>query len=55
MRLDDLEKSSNIEDRRGESGGGGGGFGLPIGGGGLGLVLLICLIIFFMGGFRSRN
>ena len=38
MRWEDLEQSSNIEDRRGESGGGGGGgFGLPIGGGGLGL------------------
>ena len=38
MRLDDFEQSSNIEDRRGDSGGGGGGgFGLPIGGGGLGI------------------
>jgi hypothetical protein len=37
---------------------GGGGFyfgGPAIGGGGLGLVLLICLVIFFMGGFRSKN
>ena len=30
MRLDDLEQSNNVEDRRGQSGGGGG-FGLPIG------------------------
>ena len=41
MRWEDLEQSSNIEDRRGESGyvaGGGGGLGgIPIGGGGLGL------------------
>src|SRR5271163_709510 len=43
MRLDDLEKSSNIEDRRGESGGGGGGFGLPIGGGGLGIGTIVVL------------
>ena len=36
---------------------GGGGFywgGPAYGGGGLGLVLLVCLIIFLMGGFRSR-
>ena len=37
MRWEDLEQSSNIEDRRGEQGGGGGGFGMPIGGGGLGI------------------
>src|SRR5580704_3900920 len=42
MRLDDLEKSGNIEDRRGESGGGGG-FGLPIGGGGLGIGAIVVL------------
>jgi predicted metalloprotease len=42
MRLDDLEKSSNVEDRRGDSGGGGG-FGLPIGGGGLGIGTIIIL------------
>jgi predicted metalloprotease len=42
MRLDDLDKSSNIEDRRGESGGGGG-FGLPIGGGGLGIGTIVVL------------
>jgi hypothetical protein len=37
-------------------GGGGFYFGGPvIGGGGLGLVLLICLIIYFVGGFRSRT
>jgi uncharacterized protein len=44
MRLDDTEQSSNIEDRRGESGGGGGGgFGLPIGGGGLGIGTIVVL------------
>ena len=44
MRLDDMEQSSNIEDRRGESyGGGGGGFGLPIGGGGLGIGTIVVL------------
>lgn len=37
-------------------GGGGFFFGGPmIGGGGLGLVLLICLVIYFMGGFRSSK
>ncbi|HLH87944.1 MAG TPA: neutral zinc metallopeptidase [Xanthobacteraceae bacterium] len=37
MRWEDLEQSSNIEDRRGEGGYvGGGGGGFPIGGGGLG-------------------
>jgi len=37
---------------------GGGGFyfgGPAIGGGALGAVLLICLVVYFMGGFRSRN
>src|ERR1700681_3749293 len=43
MRLDDLEKSSTIEDRRGESGGGGGGFGLPMGAGGLGIGTIVVL------------
>src|SRR5690348_11826186 len=44
MRWEDLEQSSNIEDRRGESySGGGGGFGLPIGGGGLGLGTIVVL------------
>jgi hypothetical protein len=37
-------------------GGGGFYFGGPvIGGSGLGLVLLICLVIFFMGGFRTSK
>ena len=42
MRWEDLEQSSNIEDRRGE-GGGGGGFGMPVGGGGLGLGTIVVL------------
>ena len=37
-------------------GGGGFYFGGPvIGGSGLGLVLLVCLIVYFMGGFRPRS
>ena len=37
-------------------GGGGFYFGGPvIGGGGLGLVLVICLIIYFVGGFRAKT
>jgi len=48
MRLDDIDESDNIEDRRGSSGGFGGGFGgggggLPIGGGGLGIGTIILL------------
>jgi hypothetical protein len=43
MRLDDLPESSNIEDRRGESGGGGGFGGMPIGGGGLGIGTIVVL------------
>ena len=45
MRLDDLQESGNVEDRRGDSGGGGGGggFGLPIGGGGLGVGTIVVL------------
>jgi hypothetical protein len=37
---------------------GGGGFyfgGPAIGGSGLGLILLICLVIYFMGGFRGSK
>jgi hypothetical protein len=37
---------------------GGGGFyigGPAFGGGGIGLILLICIIIYLMGGFRSKN
>jgi predicted metalloprotease len=41
MRLDDLPESSNIEDRRGESGGGFG--GMPVGRGGLGLGTIVVL------------
>jgi len=37
-------------------GGGGFYFGGPvIGGSGLGLILLICLVVFLMGGFRTRT
>jgi hypothetical protein len=37
-------------------GGGGFYFGGPVvGGGGLGFILLVCLIIFMMGGFRTRK
>src|SRR5438309_6195054 len=45
MRLDDLQESGNVEDRRGEGGfgGGGGGFGIPIGGGGLGIGTIVIL------------
>ena len=45
MRLDDLQESGNVEDRRGDSGGGGGGggFGIPIGGGGLGVGTIVIL------------
>src|SRR5450759_4586425 len=37
---------------------GGGGFylgGPAIGGGGIGLILVICLIIYLVGGFRTKN
>src|SRR5476649_709796 len=45
MRWDDLPRSDNIEDRRGEDGGdsGRGGFNLPIGGGGLGIGTVVVL------------
>src|SRR5438046_2936592 len=43
MRWDELPRSDNIEDRRGEDGGGGGGGGFPIGGGGLGIGGIIVL------------
>ena len=37
-------------------GGGGFYFGGPvIGGSGLGLILAICLIVYFLGGFRTKN
>jgi hypothetical protein len=49
MRWEDLEQSSNVEDRRDEGGyvaGGGGGGGFPIGGGGMGLgtIAVIALV-----------
>ena len=44
MRLDDIEESGNVEDRRGQSGGmGGGGFGMPMRSGGLGFGTMIIL------------
>ncbi len=51
MRLDNSEQSSNIEDRRGDSGGfGGGGFGLPIGGGlGIGTIVVLGVIGWALG------
>jgi hypothetical protein len=37
-------------------GGGGFYFGGPVyGGSGIGLILLVCLIVFLMGGFRTRE
>jgi predicted metalloprotease len=52
MRLDESEQSSDIEDRRGDSGGfgGGGGFGLPIGGGlGIGTIVVLGIIGWALG------
>jgi len=44
MRWDELPRSDNIEDRRGEDGqSGGGGFGFPIGGGGIGIGTVVVL------------
>jgi predicted metalloprotease len=44
MRWDELPRSDNVEDRRGEEGGGGGGgFGMPIGRGGLGIGTIVVL------------
>jgi predicted metalloprotease len=42
MRLDDLQESSNVEDRR-DGGGYGGGGGFPIGGGGIGIGTIVVL------------
>lgn len=44
MRLDDIQESDSIEDRRGE-GGGGGGFRMPGGGGGLGFGAIALLTV----------
>jgi uncharacterized protein len=43
MRLDDLQESSNVEDRRDGGGGYGGGGGFPIGGGGIGVGTIVVL------------
>jgi uncharacterized protein len=45
MRLDQLPRSENVEDRRGEVGGGGGGFRIPGGRGGLGIGTIIVLVL----------
>ena len=56
MRLDDIRRSSNIEDRRNGGGGGsglggGGGPRLPLRGrGGLAMIVVVLLLIFFGGG-----
>jgi len=56
MKLDDLEESDNVEDRRSEGGGGGGGFsfgggggGIPLGGKGLALVAVVAVVMLIMG------
>jgi len=55
MRLDNIEESENVEDRRGEGGydggGGGGGFGFPGGRGGLGFgtIALLTLVGWALG------
>jgi len=53
MRWEDLEQSSNIEDRRGEGGyvGGGGFGGMPIGGGGMGLGTIAVIVLIGWGVF----
>jgi predicted metalloprotease len=43
MRLDDLQESSNVEDRRDGGGGYGGGGGFPMGGGGIGIGTIVVL------------
>jgi uncharacterized protein len=46
MRLDDLRKSGNVEDRRGDGfGRGRGGFGIPMGRGGMGIGTIIILAL----------
>ncbi|WP_313585957.1 neutral zinc metallopeptidase [Aquidulcibacter sp.] len=57
MRLDDIRRSSNIEDRRGGGGGGGGSSGggggprLPLRGrGGIAMIVVVLLLVFFGGG-----
>lgn len=55
MRLDDIRRSSNIEDRRGGGGGGGlsggGGPRLPLRGrGGIAMIVIVLLLVFFGGG-----
>lgn len=57
MRLDDIRRSSNIEDRRsgggglGGGGGGGGGPRMPLRGrGGIAMVVVVLLLVFFGGG-----
>jgi predicted metalloprotease len=45
MRLDQLPRSENVEDRRGEIGRGGGGIRIPGGRGGLGIGTIILLVL----------
>jgi predicted metalloprotease len=47
MRWGEGRESSNVEDRRGESGGGGGGMGRGIAGGGIGMVVLALIAMYF--------
>src|ERR1700694_2907558 len=57
MQYDDFRRSSDIEDRRDDSGGGigGGGIGLPMGGGGLGIGTIIVLgLVSYAFGIDSR-
>jgi uncharacterized protein len=53
MEWENSRESTNIEDRRGDSGGGGGGIGIPIGGGtgglGIGVIIVLALIGYFTG------
>jgi predicted metalloprotease len=54
MEWENSRESTNIEDRRGDSGGGGGGgLGIPIGGGtgglGIGVIIILALIGYFTG------
>jgi hypothetical protein len=49
MRLDDIEESSNVEDRRGQGGGSGGGFPGGRGGLGIGTIAVLTLVGWALG------